>query len=305
MFLNLFPVWVVCAAVSGFLFPEQLTVLRTWIVPLLTGVMLCMGLTLKLDDFLKIRAYKWALLAGIILQFSVMPIVALMISLLFKLGPELTIGMVLVGSVAGGTASNVMTMLAGGNVALSVSMTAISTLLSIVMTPLLLLLLIGSTVEVQAAGMLVNLFKIVLLPVALGVLLNHFFSNKIDGFHSELASLSVVLIAIIIAVVVALNQSRIESGAMLLVFATLMHNLAGLSLGYMAAYMLGFDRIICRTIAIEVGMQNSGLATVLAVKFFSPLSALPGAIFSIWLNITGSIFARLSVQRDRRLAAKS
>ena len=299
IFLRFFPLWVIVAAVVGFLLPELLVSIKSLVVPLLTGIMLCMGLTLQPRDFVEVGRYKTAILAGTALQFSVMPLMALLISLSLGLSQELLVGMVLVGSVAGGTASNVMTHLAGGNVALSVSMTAISTLLGIVMTPLLLWLLVGSNVDVPALSMLESLFKIVLLPVTAGVLLNHFFRGRVTSIQRYLAPLSVIMIVIIIAIVVALNQSSIDSGVIWIALATLLHNLSGLALGYMAAHLLGFDRVICRTIAIEVGMQNSGLATALALKFFSPISALPGAIFSIWLNITGSVFAAACTRSDK------
>lgn len=302
MFLKLFPLWAPLAALLGFLFAPHMTDWGGAIVPLLTVVMMCMGLTLKPADFIAVGGYKKAFLLGIVLQFSVMPISALLIAKLFSLGPELTIGLVLVGSVAGGTSSNVLTYIAGGNVALSVSMTAFSTLASVLMTPMLLSLLVGSTVNVPAADILMSLFRIILLPVVLGVAINHFAGHLVDRIKPVLAPLSVIAILVIIAIVVALNAGALREVALMVVFATLTHNVLGLVLGFYAARLLGFDSVICRTIAIEVGMQNSGLATALALKFFAPISALPGAIFSVWLNITGSVFASICVHRDQRRA---
>ncbi|NIB42355.1 bile acid:sodium symporter family protein [Pseudomaricurvus alkylphenolicus] len=299
MFLKLFPVWAPLAALIGFQFPEVFSQGKGAIVPLLMVVMLCMGLTLRPQDFWDVRKYKTAMFAGMLLQFSVMPLTALMISRLMGLSPELTVGMVLVGSVAGGTSSNVMTYIAKGNVAMSVSMTALSTLMSVVMTPLLLSLLVGSSVNVPAVDMLLSLFKMILLPVGLGVLANSFAHQWVAKVEKLLAPMSVVTILIIIAIVVGLNAGRLGDVALAVVFATLMHNCTGLTLGYLAAWMLRFDATVCRTIAIEVGMQNSGLATALALKFFSASSALPGAIFSVWLNITGSVFASICIRQSK------
>ncbi|MEL6665495.1 MAG: bile acid:sodium symporter family protein [Pseudomonadota bacterium] len=300
LFLTLFPLWVIAAAVAGFAVPDFLSSFSDWVVPLLMCVMLCMGLTLSVDDFIKVSEYKWALCIGVLLQFSVMPAIAFLISLSLGFSPELTAGMVIVGSVAGGTASNVIALIAGGNVALSVSMTAFSTLFSIFMTPLLLLLWVGTTVEVQAGAMLLNLIKIVMIPVAGGVLINHFFSETIQKIELGLPPLAVIIIVYLIAIIVALNADTITEVALPVVIATLAHNVLGLCAGYAAARALRYDSVISRTIAIEVGMQNAGIASVLALKFFTPLAAVPGAVFTIWLNITGSIFAYFCRRMDAK-----
>ncbi|MGD2128619.1 MAG: bile acid:sodium symporter family protein [Lysobacterales bacterium] len=299
MFLKLFPLWAPLAAAIGLLFAEPLADWRGAIVPLLTVVMLCMGLTLTPRDFVRVGRYRFAFLTGLILQFTVMPLMAVLIATIFRLGPDLTVGLVLVGSVAGGTSSNVMTFLARGNVALSVAMTATSTLAGVVMTPLLLSLLVGSTVDVPAGDMLLSLFRIVLLPVALGVTLNAVAGRYVRSVLPALAPLAVLAILVIIAIVVGLNAKPLRDVGLSVVLATLLHNVSGLALGYFAAKLMRFEPAICRTIALEVGMQNSGLATALALKFFSSVTALPGAIFSVWLNITGSVFASLSARRQR------
>lgn len=296
MLLKLFPALAPLAALIGFLLPQLFAQGASAIVPLLILVMSCMGLTLRPEDFIRIRQYRWAIALGMLLQFSVMPLVALGLSILLALNQELTTGMVLVGSVAGGTASNVMTFLARGNVAMSVSMTALSTLLSVAMTPLIMTLAVGATVPVPALDMLTSLVQMILLPVLLGVAVNHYFGHWLKPIEGLLAPGAVTAILIIIAIVVALNATRISGGIALIAVATLLHNIAGLTFGYLAPRLLGFDSVVCRTIAIEVGMQNSGLATALALKFFSAAAALPGAIFSVWLNITGSIFASLCLK---------
>lgn len=298
MLLKFFPILAPAAAILGFLMPNEIASLKSSIVPLLMVIMLCMGLTLKPQDFIEVKKYKNAVFVGMLLQFTVMPFTALGLSLLFGLSQELTLGLVLLGSVAGGVSSNVMTYIARGHVAMSVSMTALSTLMSVVMTPLMLVLLMGSKVDLPTESMLISLLKIILLPVSLGMFINYFGHKGIKKIEPALPILSMMVILLVIAIVVAVNFDRLADTAFLVVIATLLHNLTGMTLGYLAAALLGFNKKVCRTIAIEVGMQNSALAAALALKFFSPIAALPGAIFSIWLNITGSIFASVSLYLD-------
>ena len=300
MFVRLFPLWVIIAALGGMFLPQWFVELKGYVLPLLMVVMLAMGLTLKPGDFYNLKHLKSAVAVGLLLQFTVMPMMALAVATVFQLNQDLTTGLVLVGSVAGGTASNVITLLARGNVALSVSMTAISTLVSVIMTPLLMTWLVGSTVAVPALAMIGSLFKIILFPVGLGVLCNVVIEGPVAKIRPVLPAFSVIAVAIIIATVVALNADRFTTVALWIFAATLVHNLSGMALGYWVAVMLGFNRVVCRTIAIEVGMQNSGLAATLALKFFGAATALPGAVFSIWLNITGSIFATACVRSDER-----
>lgn len=297
-----FPVLVVISALAGMFVPEWFTDLNSLVVPLLMAVMLGMGLTLKPRDFYDLREYRFAAAAGVALQFTVMPLLALSIASIFQLNRDLTTGLVLVGSVAGGTASNVITLLARGNVALSVSMTSISTLVSVLITPLLMTWLVGSTVTVPAIAMIGSLFEIILLPVSIGVALNVFAENWVKRISPVLPAFSVMVVALIIAIVVALNAESAGIVAPWIFAATLLHNVLGMVIGYFAAAFLGLDRVICRTVAIEVGMQNSGLAATLALKFFGISAALPGAIFSIWQNITGSLFASACVGWDERKA---
>lgn len=299
MFIKLFPLWAPCAAILGFLFPSVFFDLKIAIVPMLMVVMLCMGLTLRPKDFIEVKQYKTAVFTGILLQFTVMPFLAYFLAQVFELSQDLTIGLILVGSVAGGVSSNVMTYIAKGHVAMSVSMTALSTLMSVIMTPLLLTLLVGSQVQVPTTAMLLSLLKIILLPIGLGMTLNYFLGKGVKNIEPWLPKISVSVILLIIAIIVSLNADRLTDIALFVVLATLLHNVIGMILGYSAASLLGFNKKVCRTIAIEVGMQNSALASALAMKFFTPAAALPGAIFSIWLNITGSVFASVSLRGDK------
>ena len=296
--MKFLPFMAPLAALLGYLFADTVAAWGGAIVPLLMVIMLCMGLTLTPRAFVKLGDCKGAFLTGMVLQFTVMPLAALGIATLFRLSPELTVGLVMVGSVAGGTSSNVWTFLARGNVALSVAMTSTSTLAGVVMTPLLLQWLVGATVEVPVMEMLSSLFRIVLVPVVLGVVINTLASRYVQKLMPALAPLAVFAILLILAIIVALNVDNLRDVALTLVAATFLHNVTGLAAGYYASRALGFETSVCRTVAIEVGMQNSGLATVLALKFFSPVAALPGAVFSAWLNITGSIYAALCARAD-------
>ncbi|TXR54755.1 bile acid:sodium symporter family protein [Reinekea thalattae] len=295
----LFPLWAILGSLVAYFQPELLVGYKGQIVPLLMIIMLAMGLTLKLEDFWAVVSNKKALILGVILQFTVMPIVALIISIVLQMDKAVTIGMVLVGSVAGGTASNVICYLARGNVALSISMTATSTLVGVVMTPLLIDLLLGVSVDVPALSMIVSLAKIVLLPVSAGIMLNYFFARYVVRLADVFPFISMVAIVAAISIIVAINQAQIATVGMVVFIGVVLHNAIGCSVGYGVTRLLGFDRTVCKTIAIEVGMQNSGLATALALKFFTPLSALPAAIFSIWHNIAGSIFALVAVWAEK------
>ena len=291
MTILLFPLWALLFSVISYFFPHLFISFKSSIIPLLSIIMLTMGLTLKLQDFQKVVYHRRALVVGVCLQFLVMPLAALLITKLFHFDNELTIGMLLVGGVAGGTASNVMCYLAKGDTALSISMTALSTLLGVVFTPLIVALLVGQGIDIPVKAMLISLVKIVIVPVTLGVILNTFLSEKIGKIQALLPYVSMFSIVFIIAIVVALSADRLADIGYLLLLAVMLHNFIGLLLGYCLTRLLGFNEKVCRAIAFEVGMQNSGLATALAIKFFTPVAALPGTIFSIWHNVTGSLLA--------------
>ncbi|WP_125721596.1 bile acid:sodium symporter family protein [Pseudoalteromonas rubra] len=289
--IQLFPLWAILLSAFALFTPEPFVALKASIIPLLAFIMLTMGLTLTPADFRHVLTQPKAVLVGLVLQFSVMPLVALLVATLLQFDADLTLGMVLVGCVAGGTASNVMCFLAKGDVALSISMTAISTLAGVVLTPLLVELLAGQVVDIPLMGMMLNLVKIVLIPVVLGVLLNHFFRAPIQRLAPLLPLFSVAAIVLIIAIVVALNAAILPTIGPIVALAVVLHNTTGLALGYLVAKQLGLPEKSCRTIALEVGLQNSGLAVALAMKFFAPASALAGTLFSVWHNVSGSVLA--------------
>lgn len=292
-----FPFWALLLSAVALIYPQPFIELKPYIMPLLMAVMLGMGMTLTLNDFKQVWQHKRVVGLGVAIQFLLMPLIALALSKAFGFSNELTIGMMLVGASAGGTASNVMTYLAKGNVALSVSMTAISTLLATVLLPFLTWLYIGHSVEVPVSDMLLSLVKLILLPIAIGVMVNSFFHKHLAKVSSVFPAFSSLAIIVIIAIVVALNQHNLATVGLLVVVAVMLHNLIGLFSGYWLSRQLGYDSKIARTLAIEVGMQNSGLSVALALKYFTVTSALPGALFSIWHNVSGSIFAAYFVNK--------
>ncbi|MDH5425660.1 MAG: bile acid:sodium symporter family protein [Gammaproteobacteria bacterium] len=286
-----FPLWAVLLSAVAYYFPQGFVDLKTAIVPLLAVIMLGMGMTLTVDDFKRVAEKPGIILIGLLLQFLVMPLTAYIVSLSLGLPLAILTGMILVGASSGGTASNVICYLAKGNVALSITLTLCSTLLAVIAMPALTWLYLGERVPVPVWGMLYTVLKIVIVPVVAGVLVNHFAGEKLKTVKPWLPAVSVLAIVLIIAIVVALNQQRIAEISLLIVTAVILHNLIGLLSGYWVTKWLGHNQQTCRTLAIEVGMQNSGLSVALAIKYFSPLAALPAAIFSIWHNISGSLLA--------------
>jgi BASS family bile acid:Na+ symporter len=210
---------------------------------------------------------------------------------------ELAAGLVLVGACPGGTASNVIAFVAKADVALSVTLTSASTLIGVVVTPLLASLLTGREFDLPTAEMLESVATVVLVPVAIGVLLNSSAKQPVRALQPWLPPLTVFCIALIIAIIVAASRDRLQGVALGVLLAVALHNAGGLGLGYYAARRFGLSPRESRTIAIEVGMQNSGLAVALAVKFISPIAALPGAVFSVWHNLSGSLLASYWARR--------
>jgi bile acid:Na+ symporter, BASS family len=287
----LFPVMALAGSALAWFHPAALSEWKPAIIPLLSVVMFGMGMTLTWGHFLAVLRRPAVISVAVITQFLVMPLAAFYISKWLGLTQELTVGMVLVGASSGGTASNVICYLAKGDVALSILLTTASTLIAVVATPALTYLYLHEQIPVPFSGMLDSILKIVLMPVLLGTTLNSFFRGAIARVQPVLPMLSSLSIVLIIAIIVAVNRTILSSAGPMIVLAVVLHNLCGLLSGYLIARILGYPRRICRTLSIEVGMQNSGLSVALAVSFFAPLTAVPGAIFSIWHNISGSLLA--------------
>lgn len=298
-YTDLFPLWAVLLSVVAYFAPAAFAPLAPAITVLLGVVMLAMGLGLSGKDFaLVARRPRWVV-SGVVLQFLAMPLLAWIVARLLRLSPELATGLILVGCCPGGTASNVIAYLGKGDVALSISLTALSTLLAVFLTPLLATWYIGERAPVPTLGLLTSVVKVVLVPVTVGTLVNSFYGAKLGRLKRVLPAVSVSAIVLIIAIIVALNQKAIGTVAASVVLAVALHNGLGLAVGYAAARVMGADRAVTRTLMIEIGMQNSGLGVALAKEYFTLLAALPGAIFSIWHNLTGSLLAALWSRQDR------
>ena len=284
-------------AIIALVFPDPVKgVIKTSYVNTLLGiVMFGMGMTLKLSDFKVVFTKPKAVITGILSQYIIMPLLAFLLVKIFNLDPALAVGVILVGSCPGGTSSNVMTYLAKGDVALSVGMTACTTILAPVVTPALVLLLGGATINVSYMSMLMSIVQVVLVPIVLGFVINHFFEKFAQACAKVLPLISVIAICLIIMAVVAANAAKIMTVGWLIVVVVMLHNLCGYALGYGVGKVLGLSRDQMRTLSIEVGMQNSGLATSLATMHFAtmPLAAVPGTVFSVWHNISGAIYANI------------
>lgn len=252
-----------------------------------------MGLTIHMGDFQVVFSRPKEVIIGCVAQYTVMPLVAWILAVVFHLPQDLAIGVILVGCCPGGTASNMITYIAGGDVALSVGMTIVSTLAAPLMTPLLVYGLAGAWVEVSFWAMVLSVVKVILIPVLLGILLRSLFGKQIQKISDILPLISVVSIVMIISGIVANNAEKIVSCGVLVLGVVMLHNLFGMGIGLLAAKLLKVEYSRTTAIAIEVGMQNSGLAVSLATANFAanPLATLPGAIFNVWHNISGSIFA--------------
>nr|WP_180487549.1 bile acid:sodium symporter family protein [Treponema socranskii] len=292
---------IVIAVAALALFAPQtcLWVKTSWINWLLGIVMFGMGLTLKMDDFKVVFSRPKDIIIGFIAQFTLMPLIAFLLTKAFNLPTEIAVGVILVGTCPGGTSSNVMTYLSKGDVPLSVGMTAVSTLFAPLMTPLLTLLYAGQRVDVNAVAMFLSIVKVVLLPITLGLVCNYFFEKVTREIVRILPLISTVAIIMIIASVVSANSARLKTVGVMVVIVVILHNLLGYAAGFGVGKLLRLNTTKCRALSIEVGMQNSGLATSLAATHFAqyPLATIPGAVFSVWHNISGAVYANFLANR--------
>ena len=292
-----FVIWVLLGALWGYLAPEMAAPGKTWIPEALAVIMLGMGLTLTGEDLNNLRSAGKPLIIGVVLQYLVMPIGGWLLALALGLPKLLALGVILVGACPGGTASNVVVFLARGDVALSVAMTTASTLLSPVMTPLWVWLLGSAWVSIHPVPLFWTVIQIVLIPVILGTVIRRFWTPGRWILEGVLPIFSIAVIAWIVGVIVALEHTRIGSAGVVLI-AVIAHNAVGLILGYLSGRQANLSVSQRRTVSIEVGMQNSGLAVALAVAHFGPLAAVPGAVFSVWHNVTGPLLAAIWRRRQ-------
>lgn len=301
---RLFPLWAVLISLAAYFSPASFSPVAPHVTALLTLIMLSMGVSLSLADFRRVFTRPAPVIAGIVLHYLVMPLAAWALAKVLRMPPDLTAGMVLVGSVASGTASNVMIYLARGDVALSVTISALSTLVGVFATPLLTRLYVNASIAVDVHGMLMSILQIVALPIVVGLIVNHLLRRAVNAIEPYLPLVSMVSILLIIAAVVAGTRNSIASVGLVVMVGVVLHNAIGLLGGYWGGRLLGFDEAVCRTLAIEVGMQNSGLAATLGKLYFTPIAALPGALFSVWHNLSGSLLAGYWAGRPARGATR-
>ncbi|SFM02105.1 bile acid:sodium symporter family protein [Pelosinus propionicus] len=286
-----FPLWVIVFAAAAFFQPAPFKPIGTYIPYLLGLIMLGMGLTMSLNDFKLVLTRPKDVFFGILLRYLIMPAVAFGVAKLLSLPPALAAGLILVGACPSGTASNVMTFIAKGDTALSVTVSSFNTILAPLLTPFIFLYLAGTMIPIQAGALLVDILKIVLLPVFLGIALRMLASSFVESFNKAIPAFSVVAIIMIITAVVALNATKLVTIAGMAFLAVILHNSIGLFLGYITSKSVGMGEGKARAISFEIGMENSGLAVALAMAHLDPIAAIPGAIFSVWHNFSGSILA--------------
>lgn len=287
---------VLAAALLAAVFPTLLQAIRpTTINYLLGAVMFGMGLTLRAADFKVVFSHPRDVLTGCLAQFTIMPLLAYALARLFRLDEALALGVVLVGCCPGGTASNVITFLAKGDLALSVGMTGVSTLLAPLLTPLLTWTLAGKSVDVDVASMFLSILWVVIVPIVAGLLVRWLWPRLTEQATDYLPAFSSLAVAFIVAVIIAANADKLLTGGLIIVVVVMLHNVCGLALGWLLGQMLGLSAPKRKAISIEVGMQNSGLASSLATIHFAayPLATIPGALFSVWHNLSGAAVAYL------------
>ena len=287
---------VLLMAGAALLLPDVVGVIKTSWVPWLLGmVMFGMGMALKVDDFRVVFLRPKDVVIGCLAQFMVMPLLAWLLAKVFALPAELAVGVILVGCCPGGTSSNVITFLAGGDLALSIGMTCVSTILAPFVTPLLTWLLAGTYVNVDVWSMFMSIVQVIVLPIVLGLLVKHFFTLPEGLVKNVLPAFSTIAITRIVGAVVSANADKLLASGLLVIAVVILHNLLGYLLGWLTAIMLRLSRPKCTAISVEVGMQNSGLACSLAQQHFQTMAmaTVPGAIFSVWHNISGALYARL------------
>lgn len=289
--------WIVLviAALALFLPKSCLWIQTTWINYLLMIVMFGMGLTMKLSDFAVVFKRPRDVIVGCLAQFIVMPLLAFLLGKIFGLSNELLVGVVLVGTCPGGTSSNVVTFLSKGDTAMSVGMTSINTLLAPLLTPALTYMYLRTSVSVDVKSMFISIIQVVIIPIGLGLLINKIFGKYTEKIVDILPTVSVAAICLIVAAVVSHNSEKILTTGLIIFMIVILHNLLGYLCGFLIGLLFKMDLGRKKAVAIEIGMQNSGLATTLAGTAFPDMTmaTVPGAIFSVWHNISGAILAAI------------
>lgn len=288
-----FALWVVLFAGIALIVPEAFVWLKAYIIWMLGIIMFGMGMTMTVDDFKGVLHNPKAVVIGVVAQFMVMPGLAYLLCQLFQLPPAIAIGVILVGCCPGGTASNVITYMAKGNTALSVACTSVSTILAPVLTPAIFYLLASQWIEINAMSMLGSILQVVLFPIILGLIVRSVLKQKVETYIQVMPLISVLAIVAIVAAIIAGSKAQILESGLLILAVVALHNGLGYLLGFGASRLFKLPYADSKAIAIEVGMQNSGLGVALAAVHFaaSPITAVPSAIFSLWHNISGPALA--------------
>lgn len=286
---------LVIASAALFIPKTCLWIQTGWVNYLLMIVMFGMGLTLKIEDFKLVFTRPKDIILGCIAQFTIMPLLAFLLGKGFGLDAALLAGVVLVGTCPGGTSSNVITYLSKGDVALSVGMTSVNTLLAPILTPAITYLLLRTTVTVDPVNMFLSIIKVVIIPIALGFIINKLFGQFTQKIVKLLPTVSVIAICMIVAAVVSHNAEKILSTGIIVFVIVILHNVLGYACGFGLGKLLRLNSMKTKALSVEIGMQNSGLATSLAGTAFPDLAmaTVPGAIFSVWHNISGAILANI------------
>lgn len=296
-----FTLWVILFAIVAYVLPEPFKWIGGYVVPLLGIVMFGMGLTLSGNDFKEVFRRPKDVAIGVICHYIIMPGLAFLLAWGLDLPPEIAVGVILVGCCPSGTASNVMVFLARGDVALAVSIASVSTILAPLVTPLLILILASKWVDINMWSLILSIVQVVIIPLALGFIIKKFFGKQAQASVKALPLVSTIAIVMIVAGVVAGSQEKIATTGLLIFAVVILHNVLGFVLGFFLSRLLGMDLAKQKAVAMEVGMQNSGLGVAIATANFSPLAAVPSAIFSVWHNISGSLLASLfSRMRDKK-----
>ncbi|ANS74472.1 sodium transporter [Paenibacillus yonginensis] len=295
-----FSVWVIVFACLGFLMPQVFLGLKGYISLFLGIVMFGMGLTLSSADFREVFRRPMDVAIGVVGHYIIMPLLAFALAKILQLPPDIAVGVILVGCCPSGTSSNVMTLLAKGDVALGVSIASVSTLIAPLATPAMISLLAGQWMDIDAGSLIKDIVTVVIFPILLGVLVKAIFKKQAEASVPALPLVSTIAIVLIVSIVVAGSRSKILDSGLLIFAVVVLHNGLGYLLGYLFAKLFRMDLGKRKAIMFETGMQNSGLGATLAAAHFNPLAAVPSAIFSVWHNISGSALATFFARRSER-----
>ena len=298
-----FALWVILFAGIALLAPDLFIWLKAYIPWLLGIIMLGMGMTMTVDDFKGVLQSPKAVFIGVVAQFAVMPGLAYLLCKMMNLPSEIAIGVILVGCCPGGTASNVITYMAKGNTALSVACTSVSTLLAPLLTPAIFYLLASQWIEINASSMFISILQVVLFPIILGLIIRAVLKSKVESYIQVMPLISVIAIVAIVAAIIGGSKAQILESGLLILGVVALHNGLGYLVGFWASRLFKLPYADCKAVAVEVGMQNSGLGVALAAVHFaaSPLTAVPSAIFSLWHNISGPALATYWASKANRM----